>query len=323
MCNGEWIYYTLQSSDRDTWPCDFNNWCSEIDESRLRSVNCLRDLWIASKMMSRIRYFGIVSWKSMNRVWDFRIASEMDESGRRLINDVVFEIDELRPRSVNCIRDRWITFEVSESCPRSVNCVQERWIVFEVGESCPRLMDRIWGRWIASEIGESHPRCEIESNAPLGHRTYNSYLDTSVWQQLMCKHWKNYRYQKGDFITSNVTVIWMWQTLRLWVNKPNDFQAWNLHCTNRRTLWLSLFHLFYPQLCAAPTCCQLKSKIGLKQAVLHLWPHKVHPNLKVAEESSSDDASSDVFVHEFCKLLSKTGGKHRIPEYGHGAIDTS
>ena len=38
------------------------------------------------------------------------------------------------------------------------------------------------------------------------------------------------------------------------------------------------------------------------------------------DESNSDNASSDVLVHEFCKLLSKTGGKHGIPEYGHGAI---
>ena len=33
-----------------------------------------------------------------------------------------------------------------------------------------------------------------------------------------------------------------------------------------------------------------------------------------------DNASSDVLVHEFCKLLSKTGGKHGIPEYGHGGV---
>ena len=38
-----------------------------------------------------------------------------------------------------------------------------------------------------------------------------------------------------------------------------------------------------------------------------------------SEESGTDDASSDVFIHEFCKLLSKSGGKHGIPEYGHGA----
>ena len=37
------------------------------------------------------------------------------------------------------------------------------------------------------------------------------------------------------------------------------------------------------------------------------------------EESSADSASSDVFVHEFCKLLSKNGSKHGIPEYCHGA----
>ena len=38
-----------------------------------------------------------------------------------------------------------------------------------------------------------------------------------------------------------------------------------------------------------------------------------------AEESSSDNASSDVLVHEFCKLLSKNGTKHGITEYCHGA----
>ena len=37
-----------------------------------------------------------------------------------------------------------------------------------------------------------------------------------------------------------------------------------------------------------------------------------------SEESGVDTASSDVLVHEFCKLLGKTGGKHGVPEYGHG-----
>lgn len=41
----------------------------------------------------------------------------------------------------------------------------------------------------------------------------------------------------------------------------------------------------------------------------------------VAMESvSRDSASSDVLVHEFCKLLSINGGKHGVPEYGHGAV---
>ncbi len=39
-----------------------------------------------------------------------------------------------------------------------------------------------------------------------------------------------------------------------------------------------------------------------------------------SEKSCIDNASSDVLVHEYCKLLSKCGGKHGIPEYGHGAI---
>ena len=38
-----------------------------------------------------------------------------------------------------------------------------------------------------------------------------------------------------------------------------------------------------------------------------------------SEESSCDNASSDVLVHEFCKLLSRNGTKHGIPEYCHGA----
>ncbi len=37
-------------------------------------------------------------------------------------------------------------------------------------------------------------------------------------------------------------------------------------------------------------------------------------------ESSSDNASSDVLVHKFCKLLGKVGCKHGVPEYGHGAV---
>ena len=37
-------------------------------------------------------------------------------------------------------------------------------------------------------------------------------------------------------------------------------------------------------------------------------------------DTEESGASSDVLVHEFCKLLSKTGGKHGIPEYGHGTI---
>ena len=38
-----------------------------------------------------------------------------------------------------------------------------------------------------------------------------------------------------------------------------------------------------------------------------------------AEEPSSDNASSDVLVDKFCKLLSKHGTKHGNPEYCHGA----
>ena len=30
--------------------------------------------------------------------------------------------------------------------------------------------------------------------------------------------------------------------------------------------------------------------------------------------------SSDVLVHEFCKLLGRHGGKHGAPEYAHGAV---
>ena len=37
------------------------------------------------------------------------------------------------------------------------------------------------------------------------------------------------------------------------------------------------------------------------------------------EKSSGSNASSDVLVHEFCKLLGKNGTKHGIPEYCHGA----
>ena len=37
-------------------------------------------------------------------------------------------------------------------------------------------------------------------------------------------------------------------------------------------------------------------------------------------DTAADNSSSDVLVREFCKLLSKTGGKHGIPEYGHGVI---
>lgn len=39
-----------------------------------------------------------------------------------------------------------------------------------------------------------------------------------------------------------------------------------------------------------------------------------------ADSGVMDSASSDVLVHEFCKLLSITGGKHGVPEYGHGAV---
>ena len=33
-----------------------------------------------------------------------------------------------------------------------------------------------------------------------------------------------------------------------------------------------------------------------------------------------DIASNNILVHEFCKLQSKTGGRHGIPEYGHGGV---
>ena len=39
-----------------------------------------------------------------------------------------------------------------------------------------------------------------------------------------------------------------------------------------------------------------------------------------AARTSTDSHSSDILVHEFCKLLGKHGAKHGVPEYGHGAI---
>ena len=37
-------------------------------------------------------------------------------------------------------------------------------------------------------------------------------------------------------------------------------------------------------------------------------------------KTSTDKHSTDVLVHEFCKLLGKHGGKHGVPEYGHGVV---
>lgn len=37
-------------------------------------------------------------------------------------------------------------------------------------------------------------------------------------------------------------------------------------------------------------------------------------------KTSTDKPSPDVLVHEFCKLLGKHGGKHGVPEYGHGVV---
>lgn len=39
-----------------------------------------------------------------------------------------------------------------------------------------------------------------------------------------------------------------------------------------------------------------------------------------SDSGATDKASSDVLVHEFCKLLSKNGGKHGVYECGHGAV---
>ena len=61
----------------------------------------------------------------------------------------------------------------------------------------------------------------------------------------------------------------------------------------------------------------------LKELVENFCCMHLAVNLRKAffntEDSSSDNASSDVLVHEFCKLLSKNGSKHGTPEYCHGA----
>ena len=61
----------------------------------------------------------------------------------------------------------------------------------------------------------------------------------------------------------------------------------------------------------------------LKELVENFCCMHLAVNLRKAffntEDSSSDNASSDVLVHEFCKLLRKNGSKHGTPEYCHGA----
>lgn len=62
--------------------------------------------------------------------------------------------------------------------------------------------------------------------------------------------------------------------------------------------------------------------IVLKELVENFCCMHLAVNLRKAffntKELSSDNASSDVLVHEFCKLLRKSGTKHGIPEC-HGA----
>lgn len=53
---------------------------------------------------------------------------------------------------------------------------------------------------------------------------------------------------------------------------------------------------------------------------MHLGVNLRKSFFDTGESGVVDNASSDVFVHEFCKLLSKSGGKHGILEYGHGAV---
>ena len=53
---------------------------------------------------------------------------------------------------------------------------------------------------------------------------------------------------------------------------------------------------------------------------MHLGVNLRKAFFDTAKSDVEDNASSDVLVHEFCKLLSQTGGKHGIPEYGHGGV---
>ena len=53
---------------------------------------------------------------------------------------------------------------------------------------------------------------------------------------------------------------------------------------------------------------------------MHLGVNLRKAFFDTTESGIEGSASSDVLVHEFCKLLSKNGVKHGIPEYAHGAV---
>ena len=53
---------------------------------------------------------------------------------------------------------------------------------------------------------------------------------------------------------------------------------------------------------------------------MHLGVNLRKAFFDTAESGVVGNASSDILVHEFCKLLSRSGGKHGVPEYGHGTI---
>ena len=53
---------------------------------------------------------------------------------------------------------------------------------------------------------------------------------------------------------------------------------------------------------------------------MHLGVNPRKAFFNTAKSDVEDNASSDVLVHEYCKLLSKTGSQHCIPEYGYGGV---
>jgi hypothetical protein len=53
---------------------------------------------------------------------------------------------------------------------------------------------------------------------------------------------------------------------------------------------------------------------------MHLGVNLRKAFFSTADSDVTTGASSDVLVHEFCKLLSINGSKHGVPEYGHGVV---
>ena len=175
----------------------------------------------------------------------------------------MFEIEESRLRSLNCVQDRWIAFEIEESRPRSVNRVRDQWIAFEIIESCSRSVNHV--RDLKSSLVPLSATvqfvlfCLFAVSSLLGNVHHHSFLQLSLspWQQpnFMCMlalrivHVQKYIYGRHIHSTGYRyrdmywdRLAYMYMLMLVWLREHAHSLIHYCECVHARLLYFSVHY---------------------------------------------------------------------------------